>query len=116
MLHFLKDSRAKAFTLDIETDSTILQDEQQEKQQRTEFLQVLSSLIPQLSTMIQTEPKTAEFCGEILKFATAPFRAGRSLDGAIDDLVQQMKDRADQPRPDDPVTAKGKLRHARSSR
>ena len=27
----------------------------------------------------------------MLKFATAPFRAGRTLDGAIDELVEQMK-------------------------
>jgi acetyl/propionyl-CoA carboxylase alpha subunit len=75
-------------------------DEQMEKQQRTEFVQVLGTLMPQLSTMIQQEPKTAQFCGEILKFATAPYRAGRSLDGAIDDLIEQMKNRGDTQRAD----------------
>jgi len=29
--------------------------------------------LAQLAQMIMQEPKTAEFCGEILKFATAPF-------------------------------------------
>jgi hypothetical protein len=58
--------------------------------------------------MIQNEPKTAPFCGEILKFATAPFRSGRSLDGAIDELIEQMKLKGDQPQGDDPVTAKAK--------
>jgi len=102
VLDFLKDNRARSFTLDIETDSTIMVDEQMEKQQRTEFVQVLGTLMPQLSTMIQQEPKTAQFCGEILKFATAPYRAGRSLDGAIDDLIEQMKNRGDtqQPNPE----------------
>ena len=97
VLHFLKDNRAKSFVLDIETDSTILADEQAEKQARTEFVGVLGQLLPQLSAMITAEPKTAEFCGELLKFATAPFRAGRSLDGAIDELVEQMKAKAEQP-------------------
>ncbi len=64
--------------LDIETDSTILIDENAEKQRRTEFVGVLSQLLPQLAQMIAREPKTAEFCGEVLKFSTAPFRAGRS--------------------------------------
>ena len=95
--------------LDIETDSTIMADEDAEKQRRTEFVQVLGNILPQLSQMIQTEPKTAEFCGEVLKFATAPFRSGRSLDGAIDELVEQMKARADGPRPDDPTTMQGKI-------
>ena len=56
----------------------------------------LSNLLPQLSQMITAEPKTAAFCGEMLKFATAPFRAGRTLDGAIDDLVEQMKAKGEQ--------------------
>jgi hypothetical protein len=58
--------------------------------------------------MISAEPQTAEFCGEVLKFATAPFRAGRSLDGAIDGLVEQMKQKGEQPRGDDPATAQNK--------
>ena len=98
VLHFLKDNRARSFTLDIETDSTIMVDEQMEKQQRTEFIQVLGTLLPQLSQMITADAKTAPFCGEILKFATAPYRAGRSLDAAIDDLIEQMKMKGDQPR------------------
>ena len=38
----------------------------------------------------------------MLKFATAPFRAGRSLDGAIDELVEQMKAKGDQPQGEGP--------------
>ena len=97
---FLKSNRAKSFVLDIETDSTVLADEQAEKQARTEFVGVLGQLLPQLSAMITAEPQTAEFCGELLKFATAPFRAGRSLDGAVDELVEQMKAKGQQPRGD----------------
>jgi hypothetical protein len=108
VLHFLQDNRAKSFVLDIETDSTIMADENAEKQRRTEFVQVLGGLLPQLSTMIQNEPKTAPFCGEILKFATAPFRSGRSLDGAIDELIEQMKEKADQPQGESPDQLKYK--------
>ena len=97
VLAFLKDNRARSFVLDIETDSTILADENAEKQRRTEFVQVLSNLLPQIAQMITSEPAPADFCGELLKFSVAPFRAGRSLDGAIDDLIEKMKARgADQ--------------------
>ena len=109
VLKFLGDNRAKSFVLDIETDSTIMADENAEKERRTEFVGVLGQLLPQLSTMIQGDPKTAPFCGEILKFATAPFRAGRSLDGAIDELIEQMKLKSDQPQGDDPTTASNKV-------
>src|SRR4029077_12185307 len=108
VLKFLHNNRARSFVLDIETDSTIMADEQAEKQSRTEFMSMMSNLLPQLSMMIGAQPKTAEFCGEVLKFATAPFRAGRSLDGAIDELVEQMKQLGDQPKGPDPIEAKSK--------
>jgi hypothetical protein len=108
VLYLLKDARTKCFVLDIETDSTITPNEQQEKQQRTEFIGVLSQLMPQLSQLITADPHAANLCGEILKFATAPFRAGRALEASINEYVAQLEDKADQPRPDDPTTAQNK--------
>lgn len=90
VLAFLRNYRTRAFVLDIETDSTIMIDEQQEKEQRGEFVTVLSGLIQQLGVMITTMPQTAKFGGEVLKFAVAPYRAGRQLDGAIDEMVEQL--------------------------
>ena len=109
VLKFLKDSRAKSFVLDIETDSTIMADENAEKQRRTEFVQMLAPLMQQLSTMIAADPATAEFCGDVLKFSVAPFRAGRALDSSIDGLVEQMKAKGAQGKGDDPTTAMGKI-------
>jgi hypothetical protein len=108
VFYLFKNERVKSFVLDIETDSTIQADESAEKQRRSEFVGVLAQLLPQLTQMIMAEPKTATFCGELLKFAVAPFRAGRSLDGAIDDLVAQMEDKSGQPKGDDPATAQNK--------
>jgi hypothetical protein len=108
VLAFLKNNRVKSFVLDIETDSTIAPDESAEKQRRGEFIGMLSQLLPQLSQMIMMQPKTAQFCGELLKFAVAPFRAGRALDGAIDELAAVIEDSANQPKGDDPATAQSK--------
>jgi hypothetical protein len=108
VLTLLKNQRMKNFVLDIETDSTIVPNEQAEKQQRTEFVGVLSQLLPQLSQMVMMDPNTAAFCGEILKFAVAPFRAGRTLDGAVDELVDQMKAKGGQPKGDSPAEAQNK--------
>lgn len=108
VLTFLRDNRARAFTLDIETDSTIIVDEQAEKEGRAEYMGMLSQLLPQLTQMFMADPATGEFCGQVLKFSTAPYRAGRTLDGAIDDLIELMKGKAEGPRPDDPTTATNK--------
>jgi hypothetical protein len=108
VLTFLHDYRLRSFVLDIETDSTIIVDEQAEKASRAEFMGMLAQLIPQLVQMLTAIPQTGDFCGQVLKFATAPYRAGRSLDGAIDDLIQMMAAKADEPRGDDPTTATNK--------
>lgn len=91
IMRFIKDYRTTSFVLDIETDSTIQADENAEKQRRGEFMGMLATLMPQLSQMVAARPQTAAFAGELLKFAVAPFRAGRSLDTAIDDLVAQVE-------------------------
>jgi len=103
-----KNDRRRSFVLDIETDSTIMIDENTEKQRRGEFIGVLAQLLPQLAQMVSLEPKSAPFCGEILKFSTAPFRAGRTLEGTIDVFVDQMEQKASQPRGDDPATIQAK--------
>jgi hypothetical protein len=108
VLTFFKNNRARSFVLDIETDSTILSDENAEKERRAEFLQVLAPVLQQLAQMVQLDPGKAEFAGEILKFAVAPFRVGRSLDGSIDEMVEQTKQQSAGGRPDDPTTAQNK--------
>ena len=77
VLYFLKDSRAKAFTLDIETDSTIMADEDGEKQRRTEFTQVLGGLLPQLAQMItgRSEDRAILWRGAEVRNGAVPRRS-----------------------------------------
>jgi hypothetical protein len=70
---------------------------------------MLGGLLPQLAQMIATDPSTTNFCVELLKFSAAPFRAGRSLDGSLDELGELMKAKGAQGKGDDPETAKGKV-------
>jgi hypothetical protein len=109
VLTFFKSNRARSFVLDIETDSTVMADENAEKERRAEFLQMLAPVLQQLAQMVQLDPGKAEFAGEILKFAVAPFRVGRSLDGSIDEMVEQTKALSAGGRPDDPTTATNKV-------
>lgn len=99
VIAFLHDQKLRPFVLDIETDSTIQPDEDAEKQRRTEFMQVLGGTLQQLGALVAAEPGAATFAGEVLKFAVAPFRAGRELEGAIEEFADQMASKAGQPSP-----------------
>jgi hypothetical protein len=95
----LRDQKIRPFVLDIETDSTIQADEQAEKQARTEFVTALAGLVAQFAPVIQMQPAMAPMVGELIKFALAPFRVGRELEGAIDEALEGLIAQSQQPRP-----------------
>lgn len=87
----LRSQKVRPFVLDIETDSTIQPDEDSEKKRRSEFLTSLAGVMTQLFPMVQQQPETAPFAAEVIKFAIAPFRAGRTLNASIDKFTEDMK-------------------------
>ena len=106
VMAFLRDDRARGFTIEIETDSTIQPDEDAEKQRRVEFLTAVGGLFQQAVPVLAQFPQAAPFLGASLKFAADGFRAGRPLGGSIDNLVEmleQMADKAQQPSEPDPA-------------
>lgn len=88
VMDILRNQKLRPFMLDIETDSTIFPDEQAEKQQRGEFMQALSQSMASLQPLLAAGENGAKLAGEVLKFALAPFRAGRQLEGVIDEFVK----------------------------
>lgn len=96
---FLRDQRIRPYVLDIETDSTIQPDENAEKQNRAEFLQAMGTAIAQLGALVQSEPAAGPFAAQVLKFALAPYRAGRELEGAVDEFAEALSQKAQQPQP-----------------
>lgn len=105
---FIKNERMRPFVLEIETDSTIQPDEEKAKKSVTEFTGALATIIAQLGPLVEQQPQAAPFAAEVLKFAIAPFRAGRPLEATIDDFADQMKQAAGQPKPN-PEAEKAKL-------
>lgn len=94
VVEFLRDQHIRPFVLDIESDSTIQPDEDAEKQRRQEFLVALNGTIAQVGPMMQAG--MASLAGEIIKFAIAPYRAGRELEGAIDEAIEAAIQQAGQ--------------------
>jgi hypothetical protein len=85
----LRDQKTRSFVIDIETDSTVLVDEQAEKESRAEFLTAFSAASQAVQPLLAAGEAGAALAGGMLKFALGPFRAGRELDGLIDDFVDK---------------------------
>lgn len=102
----LKSQRLRPFVLQIATDSTIQPDENAEKAARNEFGQAFAQITTALGPLLQADPGAAPFAGEMLKFMLAPFRAGRQMDQAIDEFVENAKKKSQQPPPPNPEMIK----------
>lgn len=96
VIDFLRDQKLRPFVLDIETDSTIYPDEMQEKASRAEFLQVVMGTMPAVAQLAALGPQALALAGGVLKFALAPYRVGRELDGLVDDFVDSAPQIAQQ--------------------
>lgn len=103
VMKFLRDNKIRPFVLDVETDSTIQPDEQAEKESRAEFVTALGNLVAQWGPIVQQQPEMIGMVGELIKFALAPYRVGRELEGKIDEAIEQMAARAQQPQPNPEV-------------
>jgi hypothetical protein len=96
VLTFLHDNRARCFTLDIETDSTIVVDEQAQKESHAEFLGVLAQVLPQLIQLVTALPQATDMAGDLLKLAVKPYRVERELGMSIDSFIDATKAQAAQ--------------------
>jgi hypothetical protein len=109
-LQLLKDEPAKNFRIEVTTDSMIYQDEQQEKQNRLEFLSAVSGFLSQAVPAAQSTPELTPMLVEMLKFGVTAFKAGKGLEGLIDETAdkfrQQAKAMEGQPKPPSPEQQK----------
>jgi hypothetical protein len=109
-LALLKDEPAKNFRIEVTTDSMIYQDEQQEKQDRMEFLSAVSGFLSQALPAAQATPELTPMLVEMLKFGVTAFKAGKGLEGLIDETAdkfrQQQKAVEGQPKPPSPEQQK----------
>jgi hypothetical protein len=95
-LALLKDEPAKNFRIEVTTDSMIYQDEQQEKQDRVEFLTAVSQFMQTALPVAQGVPELTPLLMEMLKFGVTAFKAGKGLEGLIDETADQFRAQAEQ--------------------
>ena len=99
----LRNQAAKNFRIEVTSDSMIYQDEQQEKADRTAFLAAVGQFISMALPTAQAAPEMTPMLLEMLKFGVTAFKAGKQLEGIIDQTADDMKKQYDatkgQPKP-----------------
>jgi hypothetical protein len=109
-LELLKNEPAKNFRIEVTSDSMIYQDEQQEKQDRVEFLTAVSQFMQTALPTAQAAPELTPLLMEMLKFGVTAFKAGKGMEGLIDETADQFRQQAEQakgqPKPPSPEQQK----------
>lgn len=106
----LQSDAYRSYQIDIETDSTVFEDAEAEKNGRVELLTAMGGFAQQWMPVVQAAPEMMKLVGEMLSFGVRGFKAGRSMEDVIDETMQaiqgRMQQQAQQPPPPDPAIVK----------
>ena len=93
-LELLKDKPLRNFRVDIAADSLVMLDENQNKQDRMQFLQAFGGFLAQALPVGQASPQMVPMMMELLRFGMQAFKAARPIEGQIDATLQQLQQAA----------------------
>lgn len=88
MLQMMHSDIGRTFAIDIETDSTILKDDQEERQQKLELVNTILEKLNVLVPAVQSNAIPMDFAVEILLFAVSQYKNAKQLEDAIMSLGQ----------------------------
>jgi hypothetical protein len=92
-LELLKDKPLRNFRIEVAADSLVQLDEQQMKRDRAEFISALGTFLREALPLGTQAPELVPMIGETLKFMVSSFKGARSLEGAIDQGINQIVNR-----------------------
>lgn len=100
VMALLQNKAALCFKIDIETDSTIKQDQEQDRKAAMEFIQTASQAMEQ---MAQIQNKAIiPLAGELLMFGVRKFKNARGLEAIFEETIKKLEDAPPAPAPADP--------------
>lgn len=97
----LRQEKRRCALIGIETDSTILPDEQKERADRLEFLGQIGAFLQQAGPMALQYPDMRGLMGSLMMFSVRTFRASRTIEKEFEEFTRKL---AEQP----PMSADGK--------
>jgi hypothetical protein len=98
-LQLMQDRPLRNFRVEIAADSLVQIDENQMKQDRLQFIQAFGGFLQQALPVGQASPQLVPVMMELMKFGTQAFKASRPIEGQIDVAMEQLKQAAEQPKP-----------------
>ena len=103
-LQLMQDSPLRSFRIQVAADSLVQLDENQNKQDRMEFMNAFSNFLREAVPAGQASPEMVPMLMDMMKFGLGGFKQGAIMEGSIDAALQQMiasnAKKAQNPQPD----------------
>ena len=87
---FLRDDRTRGMRIEIETDSTIALDKQEDQENTIQFMSGMTDYMRGAAEIVAGAPEMKPLLGEMMLFAVRKFRVGRTLEYKFEEMVDQM--------------------------
>lgn len=105
-VELLRGEPTRRFRIEIETDSTLAINDALDQQSRADFMQSLVGAMQTVAPLMEQMPAFVPVIGEALQFVARTYKAGRALEGAVEQAVEQTKamfaQKSQQPEQPDP--------------
>lgn len=90
VVQLLRSEKERCALIGVESDSTLLPDEANDRKDRMEFVGAAGAFLQQAIPAAQQFPQLGAVLGEILMFAVRSFRSARSLEQTFEQFRQQL--------------------------
>jgi hypothetical protein len=99
-LELLRDDVLRNFRIDIESDSMVEADEQQEKAQAVELLTGTADFMQKVVPAIQEAPEIAPLLMEVFMHSLRRFTTSKTIEGVYQETFDKIQEQMKQPKPD----------------
>jgi hypothetical protein len=90
-LELIKNKPLRSFRIQVDSDSLVQIDENQNKRDRVEFLQAMGGFLSQAVPMGAQAPELVPMLIELVKFGVGAYKKAEPIEGMIDQAMDQLK-------------------------
>ena len=95
-LELLKSDPLRNFRIEVDADSLVQLDEQQNKKDRVEFLTAFGGLLRETLPVGQQSPELVPMLIELMKFGVSGFKQAKPIEGTLDAALDKLKEKQKQ--------------------
>jgi hypothetical protein len=99
VIGLIQNNAMRSFRIDIETDSTIKADEQQDRADTTQMITSLGELLDKGMKAGEQDPDIIPLMGQVMQFALRRFPVGKELEATLSTYIQKKEKEAANPQP-----------------